>query len=116
MKYLWQPKIDNWITENIEPASINNTSSFTTSYKYAPSEGEEEKKIAVSGIGSVTLKELKDKISEILSDLANAAKNSDIREYERIYHKLSTDPSLVNMVKECLANMKKGPSDETGSN
>lgn len=116
MKFFWQPDIDLWINENIEPASINNTSSFSTSYKYAPSEGEEEKKVTVSGLGSLTMKELRDKISDVLTDLATAAKNNDIKEYEKIYHRLSTDPSLVNMVKECLANMKKGPSDETGSN
>jgi hypothetical protein len=115
MKFFWQPDIDLWIKENTEPASINNTASFATSYKYAPSEGEEEKNVTITGVGSMTMKELRDKISDILSDLAAAAKDNNIKEYEKIYHRLSTDPGLINMVKECLANMKKGPSYETGT-
>lgn len=119
MKNFWQPSIDNWafkITENVDPASINNTTSFPTSYKYAPQQEQEERQINVNGVGSMSLKELKNKINEILTDLSISSKNNNISDFEKIYHTLVTDPKLTNMIKEYINNVKKGSNNENGSN
>ena len=96
MKYYWQPDIDKYIPEAV---NINNTTSFPISYAYAPSEGEEHT-THITGLGKVSLKELRDKITEKLSDLLELSKSDLAADADRLHHHLVTQPDLQNLVKQ----------------
>lgn len=103
MSNYWQPKIDNWITENL---NINNTAAFPISYQYAPNEGEEKFKVHVSNYGPMSIKEMKEKICEILEDLHNAANTDDNSGIERVQHQLYGSPEFNNLVAKFVDTIK----------
>lgn len=103
MANYWQPKIDNWITENI---NVNNTGAFPISYQYAPNEGEEKFKIHVANYGPMSLKEMKEKVCEILEDLHNAANTDDYSGIERIHHQLYVSPEFNNLLAKFVDTVK----------
>jgi hypothetical protein len=103
MSNYWQPKIDNWITENI---NVNNTTSFPISYQYAPNEGEEMFKVHVANFGPMTVKQMKEKICEILEDLHGAANGDDGEGIERIHHQLYGAPEFNNLVAKYIDTIK----------
>lgn len=96
MNYYWQPNIDKWIPES---ANIDNTTSSTISYAYAPNEGEEGK-THVTGIGKITTKEMQNKIVEKISDLLALAKSENLADIDRLYHELINNPNLHTLVKQ----------------
>lgn len=104
MANFWQPKIDNWLTENI---NVNNTTSFPISYQYAPNEGEEDKhKVHVAGFGPLSLKEMRNKISEMLEELVGASKIEDHRSMEKVHHILYKTPELNNLIAKYIDVVK----------
>lgn len=101
MKNFWQPEIDGWVFENI---NINNTTSHTTSYSYAPNEGEED--IHITGVGKLKPKELKEKIKEKLQGLVDLIHSDNISDIERVYHSIESSPELSNLLKQYIDGVK----------
>jgi len=110
MANFWQPKIDRWL-ENV---NINNTSSFPTSYHYAPNEGEEKGKVYVSGHGKLTLQQLKDKISEMINDAASLIKSDNFTDIERLEQIICSSPDLNNLIKQYIEALRKIRSSAMG--
>lgn len=129
MSFGWHPEIDNWIpntqwlpesysgnTEttrephmNVPPAHLTD---MVGTQSYAPGEGE-EMKIRVTGFGDLTVKEIKEKLVEVLDDLASAAKSDDLPDVEKIEHNLYGTPELQNLVKEYCKHIKMLKSRES---
>lgn len=103
MANYWQPKIDNWLNENL---NINNTAAFPISYQYAPNEGEEKFKVHVANFGPMSIREMKEKICEILEDLHSAASNDDHSGMERVQHQLYGAPEFNNLVAKFIDTIK----------
>ena len=104
MSNFWQPRIDRWL----ESVNVNNTAAFSTSYQYAPNEGEEGKhKTHISGVGTLTLQQLRDKIKDKLSTLAGAADSEDLGSMEHVYHELFTSQELNNLLKQYTEILRK---------
>jgi hypothetical protein len=104
MSNFWQPKIDRWS----ESVNVNNTAAFSTSYQYAPAEGEEgNHKTHISGVGTMTFQQLRDKIKDKLSTLAGAADSEDLGSMEHVYYELFTSPELNNLLKQYTEILRK---------
>jgi len=111
MSNYWQPKIDRWL-ENV---NINNTPSFPLSYQYAPAEGEEKNKAFVSGHGTLSLKEIKNRINDILNDVAHLTSSDDLESVEKINYTLFSSPDLSNLIKQYIDALRKSRASRAGS-
>lgn len=103
MKHYWQPDIDKYIPESI---NVNNTTSFPISYAYAPSEGEEHS-THVSGLGKVGLEELRNKITEKLSDLLELSKSDLASDIDQLKYHIVTNPELQSLVTQYSDKVKE---------
>ncbi|NBO98993.1 MAG: hypothetical protein EBU90_02525 [Proteobacteria bacterium] len=121
MKFGWHPKIDKWIPESYDGNTERITqpyeysppiSDYAGSQSYAPNEGE-EMKIKITGFGDMTIKQIKEKIVEILNDLVTAAESDEVADVQKIEHNLFGAPELQNLVKEYSKHIKLLKSRET---
>ena len=112
MSFFWQPPIDNYIPESY----AGNTEHQPQSWQYSPaisdyagvpsfSTEDEELKINIAGLGRLSVKDVQNKIVEILNDLVRAAKSENFQDIEKLEHKLCT-PELSNMVQEYSKHVK----------
>ena len=110
--FKWAPKIDRWIPESV---NINNTTSQPASYEFAPKitdiqtgkEEMEEQKYNITGHGKLTLKQIKEKIIQILEGMLEDAKSDELSQIERLHHGVCTSPELNNFVKQYSEHIKE---------
>jgi hypothetical protein len=110
MANYWQPKIDKWL----ETVNINNTPGFPTSYQYAPAEGEEQGKVFVTGHGKLTLRVLKNKINDIINDVAALASSEDLESVEKLHHSLFSSSDLENLLKQYIEAIRNIRASKAG--
>lgn len=112
MKYWWHPKIDNYIPESY----AGNTERLVQPHQYTPpisdyagdqkyGEGEEIR-VDIAGFGKMTVKDIRKKITEILNDLILAAESDNIKDAEKLEHKLFSSPELNNLIKQYVNHIK----------
>lgn len=110
MANYWQPKIDKWL-ENI---NVNNTPSFPISYQYSPAEGEEKNKFFITGHGKMSLKEIKNKINDIITDIAALTSSDDLESVEKIYHTLFVTSDLNNLLEQYIKTTRELRANKPG--
>lgn len=115
MSFFWKPKIDEWIpesyagsTQEVSEPHLNVPPPHLTDYVGTQnySSESEEMKVSVAGYGKLTMKELKDKIVEILDDIASSLKNEQDPNVDTLEHKLFRSPDLENLVKQYAKHVK----------
>jgi hypothetical protein len=124
MKHRWQPRIDQWIPESfagntervpdtqkfVPPPHLND---YVGTQSYAPGEGE-EMKVNISGFGKLSIKEIKNKIHDLLKGVLDLVDSDKVSDIEQLEHRLFKAPELQNIVKEYIANIKKLKADSSG--
>ena len=109
----WEPPIDKFLPENY----AGNTERLSQPYEYTPpisdyvgdqkyaGEGEEIK-VDITGFGKLSVSEIRKKITEIFNDLILAAECDNIKDAEKLEHKLFSSPELNNLIKQYVKHIK----------
>jgi len=111
--YYWQPPIDKYIPESY----AGNTERQPQSWQYSPaitdyagvpgfSTEDEELRIDITGLGRLSLNEVKSKIVEMLNDLVTAAKSDNVSDVEKLEYKIYGAPELANIIREYTKHIK----------